>query len=113
MITAIVLFDLPPSIGREQVIEDFQTVAPYFRTVPGLLRKAFLYDGRRAGGVYLWESRDAAERAYSGPVRAMIRERYGVEPEIAYFETPVVIDSMAAEAVSTPPIARDIPVGNG
>jgi hypothetical protein len=48
---------------------------------------------RPAGGVYLWESRDAAERVYTAEWRQMIFERYGAEPEISYYDTPVVVDN--------------------
>jgi len=34
------------------------------------------------GGVYLWESREAAEAFYAAGFRAIIRERFGVEPQI-------------------------------
>ena len=44
------------------------------------------------GGVYLWESRQDAERFYAGPWLDGIRSRYGVEPKITYFETLVICD---------------------
>jgi hypothetical protein len=58
MITAIVQYKLPPSIDLKACAEHFRNIAPGFRTVPGLIRKQFIYaeDGW-AGGVYLWKSR--------------------------------------------------------
>jgi hypothetical protein len=42
--------------------------APNYRGVPGLVRKYYLYgDDQTGGGVYLWDSRDAAERLLAPP----------------------------------------------
>ena len=58
-----------------------------------------------AGGVYLWETRAAAEAFYAGPWLDGIRERYGMDPEIKYFHTACVTDN-AAEAVLLPDAAE-------
>jgi len=39
MITAIVLYDLPPSIGLEECREHFTKIAPDFLKAKGFLRK--------------------------------------------------------------------------
>ena len=103
MITAIVTYRLPPSIGLEACAEHYRKIAPGFRGVPGLIRKQFIYaeDGL-AGGVYHWKTRADAEAFYSGPWLAGIRARYGMDPEIKYFHTACVTDN-AAEAVLLPP----------
>jgi hypothetical protein len=92
MITAIVRFPLPAAVTAEQYREMCRRAAPDFPPA-GLLSKQFLLaaDGR-GGGVYLWETRAAAEAGF----RARIRERFGVEPQITYFETPVVVVNRAA-----------------
>jgi hypothetical protein len=101
MITAIVQFKVPASATREQVFENMQKAAPRFQGMPGLIRKAFLFDKARGigGGVYTWESREAAEEVYAegGPWRASIRTLYGVDPEIAIYETPVIVDNTVNE----------------
>ena len=63
MITAIVLYDLPPHIDKECCRKHFHAIAPSFLEVPGLIRKQFIHatEGGYAGGSYLWESRAAAE----------------------------------------------------
>ena len=106
MITAIVLYKLPSHIDLAACAAHFRAIAPGFRTVPGLIRKQFIYaeDGW-AGGVYLWKTRAAAEAFYSGPWLAGIRERYGMDPEIRYFHTAAVTDNSAA-AVLTPASAE-------
>ncbi|MGH7111676.1 MAG: YdhR family protein [Stellaceae bacterium] len=106
MITAIVLYRLPPSIDRDACATHFRKIAPGFRTVPGLVRKQFIHaeDGW-AGGVYLWESRAEAEAFYSGPWLNGIRERYGMDPEIRYFDTACITDNALA-AVLLPEAAE-------
>src|SRR3954447_17322775 len=99
MITAIVQYKLPPSISLADCAAHFRKIAAGFRAVPGLVRTQLIYaeDGS-AGGVYLWETRGDAEAVYSGPWLDGIRERYGMGPQIKYFETACIADN-AAEAV--------------
>ena len=93
MITAIVEYALPSSIGRQECLEHFTRIAPGFREQPGFLRKHFIYnEAGIGGGTYLWETQKDAERFYSGPWLDGIRERYGVDPKITYFETLVICD---------------------
>src|SRR6202453_888109 len=94
MITAIVLYDLPPSIGLAECREHFTRIAPDFLKAPGFLRKQFICgkQGDVAGGVYMWESQAAAEAFYSGPWSDGIRARYGKHPKIQYFETAALTD---------------------
>ncbi len=95
MITAIVQFKLSPSITRDHVQEDFSHLAPTFRNLPGLIRKYFLLskDGTIAGGVYLWKSQEDAEHFYTDEFKRSITDRYGFEPSITYFESPIVVDN--------------------
>lgn len=94
-ITAIVRIKLPRSIGRDQLVKAYEASVPKYQAVPGLIRKYYLLseDGTTGGGVYLFESREAAEKLYDGAWRASIKERFGAEPEIQYFETPVIVDN--------------------
>jgi Putative mono-oxygenase ydhR len=94
MITAIVQYKLPPHIDQAACAAHFRAIAPGFRDVPGLITKQFIYaDDGWAGGVYLWETRAAAEAFYSGPWLAGIRERYGMDPQIKFFETACLTDN--------------------
>ena len=101
MITELVLFDLPKDMTREQVAAFFRQNAPRWRASPDLIRKNYLYDpeGRRGGGAYLWPDIDAARRAHDAAWREGIRRTFGSEPEIRYFETPVVVDNARGETV--------------
>jgi hypothetical protein len=51
-----------------------------------------------SGGVYIWESQEAAERFYSGESLAGIRARYSTEPRITYFETVALTDKASGHA---------------
>jgi len=100
MITAIVLYDLPPSVGLEECRTHFTKIAPDFLKIPGFLRKQFICnrDGKVAGGVYMWESQEAAERFYAGEWLEGIRARYGNDPKITYFETVALTDKASGRA---------------
>ena len=106
MITAIVQYKLPPHISLAACAAHFRTIAPGFRDVPGLISKQFIYaeDGW-AGGVYLWESQAAAEAFYTGPWLDGIRERYGMDPQIKFFQTACITDN-ATGAVLLPDMAE-------
>ncbi len=97
MITALVQFKVADGTTREQVFENMKKAAPRFEGMPGLIRKNFIFDeaSLTGGGVYTWESREAAEKVYAegGPWREAIRNLYGVEPQITIFETPVLVDN--------------------
>jgi Putative mono-oxygenase ydhR len=100
MITAIVLYDLPDTIGLPECRAHFAKIAPDFLNVPGFVRKQFICrpDGKEAGGAYMWESQAAAEAFYSGPWSDGIRARYGCEPRISYFETVAIADRASGKA---------------
>ena len=95
MITAVVTFKLPPGRTREQWQEHIEQVSTRFQNVPGLIRKQFLYNESVGGGVYLWETREAAEACfYRSPWGESVRRASGGnEPDIAWFETGVVVDN--------------------
>jgi Putative mono-oxygenase ydhR len=94
MITAVVKFKIPPDMTREKMLEHNKRAVARYQNVPGLLQKQFLYsDEGFAGGVYLWESREAAEACYRGPWRDNLRKVAITEPEITWFDAQVVVDN--------------------
>ncbi len=96
MITAIVTYPLPASIGREACKAHYEKIAPGFAEVPGLIRKQFIWSETGvAGGVYLWRDIAAARAFYQGPWLEGILARYGVYPHIEYFETFAVAEARA------------------
>lgn len=96
MITAIVTFTLRQRIDRAEAVARFQSTAPNYRGLAGLVRKYYLFgDGDTVAGVYLWESRTAAEKFYDAKWRAMVTEKYGAAPDVRYFDTPVIVDNVS------------------
>lgn len=102
MIGALVQFTLPKSVTVEQARETFLGTAPRYRDVAGLIRKCYLLseDGGTAGGFYLWDSREDAERVYTDDWKAFVLETYGSRPSVTYFDSPVVVDNLTGEIVS-------------
>ena len=101
MITAIVQFKLPRNSRREDVVAVFRQSVPRYLGRVGLVRKYYLFDeaSGTAGAVYLWESRVAAESTYNEAWRQSFIERYGADPTISYFDTPVIIDNLTGESI--------------
>ncbi len=102
MITAIVEFKLPQSISVADAKDTFLSTAPKYKGMPGLIRKYYFLsqDGSKAGGIYLWTSREDADRAYTEDWKAFVREKYGTDPSITFLECPVVVDNRFNEIVS-------------
>jgi hypothetical protein len=101
MVTAIVQFKMPAPMSREQAKEVFMSTAPKYQQVPGLIRKYYLLseDGGTLGGVYLWKSREDAESLHTEEWKNFVKEKYGAEPTIVYFQTPVVVDNLTKEII--------------
>ena len=102
MITALVQFPLTEGTTLEQARDAYEGSAPKYRGLAGLVRKYYLFDAATGigGGCYLWESRKAAESFYDDAWKRYIADRYGEEPRISYFETPVVVDNTLEEAAA-------------
>jgi hypothetical protein len=101
MITEVVTFKLPTGMTREQLISNYRQTAPKWRENPDLIRKNYLYDGTNGlgGGVYLWKDIAAAKKWHDDRWRQGVIERYGSEPNIAYFETAIVVDNLAQRTI--------------
>jgi len=101
MIVAYVQF---PTGGEsaETMAGLFEGSAPKYTSMNGLIRKYYLLseDASMAGGVYLWDSKAEAEAVYNSDWKAFIKDRYGAEPVIAYFECPVVVDNLTSEILT-------------
>jgi hypothetical protein len=95
MIVAIVNFQLPSDVTAEQARKLYAYSAPKYRAMKGLVRKYYLWDADThiGGGVYLWQSRADAEAVYTTEWKAYIKGRYGVEPAITWFDSPVIVDN--------------------
>ena len=101
MLTAFVQFKLPSAMSRDQAKEVFMSTAPKYQAAPGLIRKYYLLseDGGTAGGVYLWQSKGDAESLYTQEWKEFVKEKYGSEPTIVYFHSPVIVDNLTKEII--------------
>ena len=97
MIVTIVTFHLPQPATLADITKTFQGTAPKYQGIAGLLRKNYFMseDGRRAGGIYVWESRADADRVYTAEWRAFVAGKYGTPPVIEYLHSPVMVDNSA------------------
>ena len=102
MIIAMTAFRLPKAITRDEARDIFLSTAPKYQGVQGLLRKHYVLseDGLTAGGIYLWDSRAEAEAMYTETWRVFVREKYGTDPTVTYFDSPVVVDNVAGHILS-------------
>jgi hypothetical protein len=101
MITAIVQFKIPEPVSPEKAREIFMSTAPRYQEAAGLIRKYYLLseDGGTVGGVYLWKSKSHAERLYTNEWKGFIKEKYGGEPAIVYFNSPVIVDNLTNQII--------------
>jgi hypothetical protein len=101
MITEIITFGIPDGMTRDEVVANYRRSAPGWRADPDLIRKNRTFDPetRRAGGVYLWRSMEAARRARGAAWLDRVRRTYGSEPTVQYFETPLVADNAVGETI--------------
>ncbi len=102
MITELVLFDLPKGMSRAEVVAGMDQSIPMWRRNAELIRKYYLYDAERgqAGGVYLWKTKEAAERGHDEAWRQRIMDTYRAVPVIRYFDTPFVVDNALQQTIA-------------
>lgn len=102
MITVITEFKLAEKISSDQARETFLSTAPTYLGVAGLVRKCYFLtpDGSKAGGIYLWKSREDADRFYTEDWKNFVRAKYGTEPSITYLDCPVIVDNVSNEILS-------------
>ncbi len=89
---AIVTYGLPEGTDREQAVQMFRDSIPRYMGTEGLMRKNVLYRDGIGGGIYLWESKAAAEKAYSPEWVAYMTEKYHHPPKIEMYEMPITMD---------------------
>ena len=101
MITTIVQIKLSETLSLNKAQDIFATTAPKYIEIQGLIRKYYLLseDGETAGGVYLWKSREAAEMLYTEEWKKFILQKYGSEPSVTYFYSPVIVDNLLGEVI--------------
>ena len=101
MITTLVQIKLSETLSLDKAQDIFAGTAPKYIDIQGLVRKYYLLseDGETAGGVYLWESRKAAETLFTDEWKKFILQKYGSEPSVTYFNSPVIEDNLLGEII--------------
>ena len=99
--TVHVTYKLKPGTDRAAAKAQSEAAAPRFQALDGLQTKYFLYHEDRGlgGGFYIWDSREKAEAFHSEAWLDSMEERMGSRPEIAFFETAVIVDNLAGEVL--------------
>lgn len=101
MITTLVQIKLSETLSLNKAQDIFASTAPKYLELEGLIRKYYILseDGETAGGVYLWESRKAAKMLYTDEWKNFIFQKYGSEPSVTYFNSPVIVDNLLGEII--------------
>lgn len=101
MVVAIVTFSPRhrSSLTTEQQRALFEATAPPYLEIPGLLRKYFIGNESRAGGIYEWRSREDAETFYTETWRTRITDTYGTDLRIDWYDAPCVVDAEGGRIV--------------
>ena len=97
MIVEIVTFKALPGADWQAILADARTTLPRWRANRELKRKHYVLstDGRTSGGVYIWPSREAGEKAHDAAWRANVEKRTGAAPTIVYFDLMMLLDNEA------------------
>ncbi len=96
-VTTMVLIKTPAGISRAQLEAGFIQSVPLYESIPGLVRKYYIADAEKFGGIYLWKDRASAEAWYTDAWRAKAKATYGVEPQLVWFDTPLQIERLPAK----------------
>jgi hypothetical protein len=84
MIVELVTFPSPLGKPRDQLLEEAKATLPRWRANDG--------NGHGAG-LYIWPSREAAERAHDAEWQSMVEQRTGSKPTFRYFDLLILLDN--------------------
>jgi hypothetical protein len=95
MHTVMWTFQVPEGTSKDSLRQTIKATAHTYQGIPGLIRKYYGIsdDGKTLVGIYLWESRGAAERLYTAEWVAMVTKRWGAPPLRQEWETPMVVEA--------------------
>lgn len=104
MIISVVEIHLPPGMERADVDAAIQKTAPRYHDVDGLLYKYYTAkEPDVTGGIFIWETHEQAEAAHSDPEwLKIIRDGYGTEPRITYYDVKLVVDNVLNKIYTVP-----------
>ena len=94
MITVVVKFKISDALTSKILKEKFIETSTMYQKVDGLLRKNYIADieNKYAGGVYTFVSLKSAKNWFDDDRIEWITQRFS-KPEVAYYESPVIVDN--------------------
>lgn len=96
----LVTLPIPQGLSRAALIGEFRKAVPIYAAVPGLARKYFILTPHGLfGGVYLWQSKQAADAFYSPEWYARARAAYKADPRVERFAVPVALKTDAGDSL--------------
>lgn len=83
--------------SKDASIAGAKASAPTYVGLKGLIRKDYLNGEESGGGVYLWDSKEAADAWYTPQWYVWMEERFGVRPTLQVFDHYLTVDNAAGE----------------
>ena len=95
MHTVMWTFKVPASTAKAKLVETINATAHTYEGIPGLIRKYYgiAPDGASLVGIYLWDSKAAADAFYTPEWVAMVTKRWAAPPVRQEWETPMAVES--------------------
>lgn len=104
MIIAVVQIPMKKRSAEDAIRSATSTAPTYQALAPkGLLRKDYLNGDAGGGGIYTWTSQKAAEAWFNDAWRRQMREKFGADPVVTYYDTYVTVDNVAGQLVVREP----------
>lgn len=98
MIIALVQIPLEgPKRDRDAVVAQSVESSKIFHEVDGLLRKYYLNSDAGGGGVYVFDTQEAADAWFNADWSDWMTGRFGVRPTLQFFDSHVMLDNEAGE----------------
>lgn len=96
MIVATLTYKLPKRWTVKEAAAVFESTAPKYLGMPGLVRKHYCLTeaGDCVVGIYFWKSKADAKACYTAKWKTMVMAKYGVAPEILYAAVLVTVDNL-------------------
>ena len=97
MSMVIAVVEIPrsgPKPDKDAAVERGLASAPIYRKVDGLMRKDYLNGETCGGGIYVFESREAADAWFNADWAGWIEERFGARPKLTMYDHYVTVDNV-------------------
>ena len=95
MHTVMWTFKVPAGTSKSQLVCTINATAHTYEGIPGLICKYYgiAPDGASLVGIYLWDSKAAADAFYTPDWVATVTKRWAAPPLRQDWETPMVVES--------------------